>query len=173
MLPSESICHSTHIHVCCRQQFVSLEFETCQGPGDWWQVFWLHKACKEVGENLQLLVMQLVHMGVTTLEHADVFFQNSQDTCVDTLELCFGVFMPQFLDQPLLSVFALLCHSFPAEFLVKRLNASLGLFIHMVSSIELFQRFFVESLVFFIHEPKVQDLVSRKHGLGAESNIIK
>ena len=55
---------------------------------------------------------------------------------------------------------------------MKRLNAPLGLYIHMVSSIELFQRFLVKSLVFFIHEHKVQDLVSRKHGLSAESNII-
>ena len=42
----------------------------------------------------------------------------------------------------------------------------------MVRSIELFQRLFVESLV-FIHESKVQDLVSRKHCLSAESNISK
>ena len=70
------------------------------------------------------------------------------------------------------SITAMDWFTFPAEVLVKRLNVSLGLFTHMVSSIKLFTRFFVKSLVFFIHEPKVQDLVSRKHGLSAESNII-
>ena len=69
---SESVRHSTHIHFTGREQFLSGEFKSCQGPGDWRKMLRLDETGQEVGKHLQLLVMQLVDESVPTLRGSNV-----------------------------------------------------------------------------------------------------